>query len=934
MSLRVVTVVISNDQPNFLRNCLASIEKQSFRPERVLVVDTSKDDEVKSILANFIKSSSKHAVINIEDRADFAELVALGVKQVLNGFENLEDMAIWLLHDDTVAETHALAELSRTLELSPLVGVAGPKQVGIDNPKLIVQQGLTVTRTLRPFSLVNDELDQKQHDGMSDVLAVGTNAMLIRATVWAELGGLSISAPAFAEDIEFGIRARHAGYRVVVVPTARVAHAELSVHNKRHKSWLGGSAKFAVAKATNQLRLSQFPVLLAFLYWLGLPVISVIQVFWLMLVKRPDRIGFTMRANLWAFFTFRARLRDRHGFRIGKLKPLFASAEAVRSRSKQALEIVELNTNLAAFESDTATSRSLSFAASGGIWIMLALAALSYQFYPIGSAISGGFALPLSDNWLALFAHTSANFQHLGMIGNTPSDPFNWVLLLIGSITFWSPNLALTWLLILAKPVAFFGAWRVMSLATNKNAIKIIAALAFSFWPALTQAQLSGNIPAVIFSIALPWFLFAIARVSKIGINSSVKSESQTWSWVATAGLLLAIVTVSAPSVLPILILLYVIFAVINRKHIAINILLLLPVLSISIPYWIHLLTRIKNPLSLLADPSLSLATDRPELVSAVIGTDPIIKWLVAATFVLGLVGLLSRTKNILALWLVILGCGLNLLFISMLSFPAAGIGSIFLPASQEVFDTTSPSAMMMAMALLLAITLFINGISRGIWHKTTVLLLISCALLPSAYLSLTSPSSVTFGESRNLPAIFTAQAEAGSTQRMLVIAADKGQVNQSFRAEVVSAAGIKLDTLSTAYRLGAAQPELGNQAKTELATLVANLVSANGQDLSAALKSAGVDFVLVPKSSDNGEIQISLNTAAELEQVGLTEFGQLWRVKHVARPIEQQKVSYLSINKIVQLSVLISFFMMALPTARGRKIRVTNEFSETEEQQ
>ena len=168
MSLRVVAVVISNDQPNLLKNCLASIEKQSFRPERVLVVDTSRNEEVETVLADFIKTSSKHAVINIEEQANFAELAALGIKQVLTGFSNIDDVAIWLVHDDSAAETHALAELARTLELSPLVGIAGPKQVGIDNSKLIVQQGLTLTRSLRPFSLVNDDLDQKQHDGMSD----------------------------------------------------------------------------------------------------------------------------------------------------------------------------------------------------------------------------------------------------------------------------------------------------------------------------------------------------------------------------------------------------------------------------------------------------------------------------------------------------------------------------------------------------------------------------------------------------------------------------------------------------------------------------------------------------------------------------------------------------------------------------------------------
>ena len=933
MSLRVVAVVISNDQPNLLKNCLASIEKQSFRPERVLVVDTSTNEEVKTVLADFIKTSSKHAVINIEERANFAELAALGIKQVLTGFSNIDDVAIWLVHDDSAAETHALAELARTLELSPLVGIAGPKQVGIDNSKLIVQQGLTLTKSLRPFSLVNDDLDQKQHDGMSDVLAVGTNAMLIRATLWAELGGFSLSAPVLSQDIELGIRARHAGYRVVVVPTARVAHAELSVNNKRDKKWLGGSAKYAVAKATNHLRLSQANVLLAFLYWLGLPVISLVQVFWLMLVKRPDRIGFTLRANLWAFFTFRARLRDRHGFRIGNLKSLFASRDLVRARSRVALELVEQKNNLQAFESEQESSKQLSFGAGGGLWIMLALGAISYQFYPLGAAISGGYALPLSDNWLQLFANTASSYQHVGLDLAAPSDPFNWVLLLIGSVTFWSPNLALSWLLILAKPLAFFGAWRAVSLVTPKTSIRIFAALAFSFWPAFTQAQAQGNIPAVVFSIALPWLIFSMGRVSKVGINSSVKSEAQTWSWAATAGLLLAVVSVSAPSVLGLIIVSYIIFALVNRKRIPINILVLLPVLVLQLPYWIHLLAQNQNPLVWLADPTVSMAADRPELVSAILGTDLLVQWFVLGALALALLGLLTKQRGVFLLWLVALLAGVNILGLSLLTFPGGGVGSIFQPATSSVFDSAVPSVMVLAISTLLVVAILVSSVGKNFWRRILLLMVIATAVAPSAYLAVVSSSAVKFADSRNLPAIFTAQAEAGSNQKLLVIASDQGQENQSFRAELISPAGIKLDTISTAYRLSGLNYATGSQAKTELATLVANLVSANGQSLTGALKKAGIGYVLVPASASNGEIQISLNTAAELDQVGLTEFGQLWRVKHPALLEDQSGSRYWSITKIIQLSVLTGFVLMALPTARGRKQRATNEFSGTEEQ-
>ena len=60
MTMRVVAVVVSNDQPLYLEKVLEALKKQSFRLERTLVVDSSKSDLVKPVLENFVAQSSKH----------------------------------------------------------------------------------------------------------------------------------------------------------------------------------------------------------------------------------------------------------------------------------------------------------------------------------------------------------------------------------------------------------------------------------------------------------------------------------------------------------------------------------------------------------------------------------------------------------------------------------------------------------------------------------------------------------------------------------------------------------------------------------------------------------------------------------------------------------------------------------------------------------
>jgi hypothetical protein len=129
------------------------------------------------------------------------------------------------------------------------------------------------------------------------------------------------------------------------------------------------------------------------------------------------------------------------------------------------------------------------------------------------------------------------------------------------------------------------------------------------------------------------------------------------------------------------------------------------------------------------------------------------------------------------------------------------------------------------------------------------------------------------------------------------------------------------------------------DKLKNTISILVGNLVSANGKDLSPALKQAGIGYVLVTNKSGNSDLAVSLNSVSELDQVGTTEFGQLWRVKASDTFEIEDNQTYWSITKSVQLGILVAFILLALPTSRGRKSRKSaqslndDSFQEEEEQ-
>ena len=217
MTVNVSAVVLAHDEPESLTRVLDQLAKQTTAPNRILIVDTSK---------NQATSSQGFEALKLSPKSNFATSIDAAVKHLS------QDGYLWILHDDSAPDVDALEKLLEQIELSPSLAVVGPKQVDWDNPKLIRQLGLTLTKSGKLFSRIRGEFDQGQHDDVQDVMAVGTAGALINLEKYQELGGFDKSAPELATDVDFSIRARLSGGRVAVAPKARVSHQMLAMNGK------------------------------------------------------------------------------------------------------------------------------------------------------------------------------------------------------------------------------------------------------------------------------------------------------------------------------------------------------------------------------------------------------------------------------------------------------------------------------------------------------------------------------------------------------------------------------------------------------------------------------------------------------------------------------------------------------------------------------
>ena len=905
MSVDVFAVVLSHDQPQSLNRVLDQLSNQTVKPSRVIIVDTSKKEKI---------SSDRFETLRLKPKTSFAASIEQAAKQLPQaGY-------LWILHDDSAPELNALEKLLLQIELSPSLAIVGPKQLDWDNPKLIKQLGLTLTRTGRLFSRVRGEFDQGQHDSSQDVMAVGTAGALINLETYWSLGGFDKSAPPLAADVDFSIRARLQGARVAVVPDSKIAHKMLSMNGDRPASWLGGSVELAIRQAEYHLGLSYANPILFVLGWLFLIPFAILNSVLLLLKKRPGQVPVELVAatrtffNLGTIFSSRAKIRKTTKLKFKTLSGLRATRQEVRAANQRARDQEISRALLEAHErgdsEDLVASTNQGLLASGALWFALGLVLLNIGWFPTNIAAIGAGVIPVSSNWLDIFSHAGASSHQLGLGFEGAADPFSFALAFLTAPVFFQPTIAITVLLFLAMPIAFIGAFKLIGLISSSSAIRITLALGYALWPSMTQSiQQAGFAPVMAITL-LPWLLFTLAKISGLG-KTSPDQVVLVWSNVGAAAILLALISASSPILGLILLVVILGLALIRiRSSFA-----LLITTGLSIVWFVPVvIERISsgNPLSILIDPSLSVAKEFDQdwtLLFHGFGFDSLAFGLFITVPVLVFALIAILTKDLpasLMIWTVALFALITSWFGAAVSF-GFGEGAI------QALDISTVLALFGISLLLLVAKAAESAKPLKFAALSSVVLV---GLIPAGYGLVSTPPAISYSDARIVPSIIQADAAAGVIWKTLKL---ENQTDGTIAAELFTGSGVKLEQLATGYKLSLATSANANSEYQELGQLVANLASANGADIFSTLSKFNIGYVLV--SPSNRDLQMALDSTRELESIGETDFGQLWKVREVASTTKQSAFEIDS-YKLVALGALLVFLVLAIPTSSSKKRR------------
>jgi N-acetylglucosaminyl-diphospho-decaprenol L-rhamnosyltransferase len=212
-------VIPTFDTASMTLRCCRAVMASKPAGTEVIVADDGSSDGTSALVERELPDVR---VVRLESNSGFAAAANQGVGAALGRL-------ILLLNSDALVEEGALAALIAAFDADPRLGVAGARLLDEDRrpqwsggaaPTLLWMAGVVSgTGHLRRFFLRHKQSQQTDVDWVSGA------AMAFRRQVWQEAGPLSERFAFYCQDIELCLRAREGGWRVRIVPEARVIHA-------------------------------------------------------------------------------------------------------------------------------------------------------------------------------------------------------------------------------------------------------------------------------------------------------------------------------------------------------------------------------------------------------------------------------------------------------------------------------------------------------------------------------------------------------------------------------------------------------------------------------------------------------------------------------------------------------------------------------------
>jgi GT2 family glycosyltransferase len=907
----VTAVIVAHDGAAWLPRVIQALLEQTRPVQRVVAVDTGSRDRSGSVLASLLGSG----VVFGMDRATGYGMAVRRALQHRAANVSVPGPAgqpaervewVWLLHDDCEPAPDALEQLLRGSAETRAAAVLGPKVMDWSDRQVILEAGVTIDTVGRRITDIEPrEVDQGQHDGDRDTLAVGSAGMLVRRDVWDSLGGFDTGMTLFRDDVDFCWRVHAAGHRVRVVTDAVVYHMEASTRRKRPVSVSRRPSKLDRRNAILTLagNLPAGPMAAAVADNL---VVSTLRILFYLVAKRvpaamdelaaigsvvchPLRLAALRRRRAHGRRGAYARLRRDlpPGRSMRRIAELVAAARSGSARSDGASErhASDDPENSDFLLNDTGLAQRILTSPAVLLFTGLTLISLVAERSLLGPGpLGGGALMPAWGGSAGLWHEYFQGFHPVGVGSGTSTPPYLAIIALLATVLAGKPWLAVDVILLGCVPLAGLSAFLAARRVTTSVPVRAWAAASYALLPVAMGTIAAGRIGTAVVFVLAPAIAVLAGRMLTLPPRRARRAAWATALTLTVAGAFVPLVWVIA-------VVAAVALAVARPagwRNLAI--VAVVPPLLL-LPWTAQVAT---NPSELLVDAGLQqpglTVHDLPARSLLLLspggpGMPPV--WVTAGIVLAALAALLISKRRSL----MMVGWGVAL---SGLLVAVAVSRAVVTPASGGPAVSVWPGVALLipALGLLLAGITAGDALARSLARRRSgrgspaanarhaplrrfaAVLLVGAAfsapaLAAASWVARGVQGPVTRVSGPVVPPVVGASASSDLQLRTLVLRSAGGQVSYSLQR-------------GDSPEIGDADLVPSPAAQRALTTAVAALVAQNGGeavDQGQLLAQLDIGFVLIP-SPVNQDLARLLDSVAGLRPVSATPAFYLWRLQ------------------------------------------------------
>lgn len=210
MNLKVSIIILNWNNYKDTKECLLSLDKITYPNYEVIVVDNgSIDGSTLKIQKDF----PQHKYIYNKDNLGFTEGNNIGMKYAMKKGTDF----VLILNNDVVVEKNFLESLVDIALRNPDVGIVGPAIYFYREPEKLSRTGCKINYW-RINTKVYDSVESAEMDWVYGC------CLLVKKEVINKIGYLYEPYFLSYEDVDYCVRAKKAGFKIIYEPKAKIWH--------------------------------------------------------------------------------------------------------------------------------------------------------------------------------------------------------------------------------------------------------------------------------------------------------------------------------------------------------------------------------------------------------------------------------------------------------------------------------------------------------------------------------------------------------------------------------------------------------------------------------------------------------------------------------------------------------------------------------------